>query len=278
MTPPRLIGISGYARSGKSTTAQAVHEIGDYDLREFKEALQKVLLAQDPLIPAKSTPELSFPLSQIVSALGWDGAKDHYPEVRRLMIDLGTKGCREYLGENVWVDAAFRTIGDDDAVVFTDCRFPNEAQRIKDNGGIVVRVDRPGVGPIDLDVDTAMDGWTFDWTITNDGSVADLRRQVQYMLDVFDPETGAEPVEETVDPLPPIVKTATDVVIVPHGTKVVSSPRVKRVEVTSEENLSGRFEEWLVAQPMKTWLDWQRERSASVAASFSDRDLRRVDL
>ena len=179
MTPPRLIGIAGYARSGKSTVATAVHEVtdGDYVIREFKEALQQVLLAQNPLV--HKVGHVEYRLVEVVEELGWDGAKDAYPEVRRLMIDLGTKGCRQFIGDDVWLQATFRTVGDDDRCVFTDCRFPNEAKAIKRFGGQVWRIERPGFGPINgHPSEHALDDFPFDRVINNDATPDALRRAV----------------------------------------------------------------------------------------------------
>lgn len=83
--------------------------------------------------------------------------------MREYLQRTGTEGHREVFGQDFWLDAALPAVthGDgnidtgwyDDALyVVTDVRFPNEAQRVKDVGGIVVRV----IGP--PDVEAAGDG------------------------------------------------------------------------------------------------------------------------
>ena len=68
--------------------------------------------------------------------------------------------------------------------VITDVRFPDEAQAIKDWGGVLWRVDRPGlVGGDGHASETAMDdyrGW--DEVIVNDGTIAELRAKVGRLL------------------------------------------------------------------------------------------------
>ena len=67
----------------------------------------------------------------------------------------------------------------------TDVRFPNEAQRIKDLGGVVWRVKRPGVGPANYhESETALDDWPFDAVLENDGNLVDLSLKVNrfYMV------------------------------------------------------------------------------------------------
>tara|TARA_R100000951_G_scaffold10686_3_gene9018 strand:- start:16608 stop:17540 length:933 start_codon:yes stop_codon:yes gene_type:complete len=86
----------------------------------------------------------------------WD--KNHYyhsylvkQTPRKLMQLLGTEGGRDILHPNIWVNALFAdykaTGGYSDGPhypnwIITDVRFPNEAQAIKDRGGIVIRVER----------------------------------------------------------------------------------------------------------------------------------------
>lgn len=66
---------------------------------------------------------------------------------RVAMQTLGTEWGREMIGEDLWVNAAMihagrieRTSGS--PVVFTDLRFPNEAEAIIEQGGIVIEVIR----------------------------------------------------------------------------------------------------------------------------------------
>jgi hypothetical protein len=105
--------------------------------------------------------------------------------VRRILQALGTK-CREILGQDVWVDAAFDTLGDG-TYVFSDCRFPNEAKAIKDAGGTVLRVVRPGVNALNDHIsEIGLDGWDFDGIVMNDGGVVDLEGEVQRVLGEFE--------------------------------------------------------------------------------------------
>ncbi len=59
--------------------------------------------------------------------------------------------------------------------VITDVRFPNEAQAIKEKGGYVIRIDRPGVKPInDHPSETSLDTWKFDYKIDNVSDIVSL--------------------------------------------------------------------------------------------------------
>jgi hypothetical protein len=48
-------------------------------------------------------------------------------------------------------------------------RFPNEAEAIRDAGGVLVRITRPGVAsPVRHASEGGLDGWRFDLDLVND--------------------------------------------------------------------------------------------------------------
>ena len=52
--------------------------------------------------------------------------------------------------------------------MFTDVRFPNEAQKIKDLGGVVWRIEREGVAPVNSHIsEYAILDYPFDAKIPN---------------------------------------------------------------------------------------------------------------
>ncbi len=61
---------------------------------------------------------------------------------------VGTDCLRTGFDRDIWVKAAGKRVlaRPDVNWVITDCRFPNEAAAVASWGGIVVRIDRPGVG------------------------------------------------------------------------------------------------------------------------------------
>jgi hypothetical protein len=68
--------------------------------------------------------------------------------------------------------------------IITDTRFPNEAQAIKDKGGLVIRVDRPGVKPInDHPSEIGLDNWKFDYKIANISDIKALSLSVKIILE-----------------------------------------------------------------------------------------------
>ncbi|MEW1694512.1 hypothetical protein [Streptomyces sp. NPDC091278] len=181
-----LIGLAGAARSGKDTAAQALVAEG-WTRRAFADKVRDMLYATDPILIDEACRGGVTTLQRQVDAHGWDVVKEMYPEVRRMHQGLGTEGGRAILGEDVWVNALFR---DYEAwgptpTVITDVRFTNEAEAIRDRGGIVVTVQRPAqklireAGHVS---ETALAGYLFDEVILNDGTMAQLHDRVMQLI------------------------------------------------------------------------------------------------
>lgn len=180
-----LVGLSGYARTGKDTVALVLMRAG-YKRVAFADAIRDALLEVDPLVflDCHADPHR---LSAVVAEHGWDRAKAH-SEVRRLLQSFGVAMRRQAPG--IWVQVAMakaqRIIAAGGRVVVTDVRFPDEADAIRNahpftapSPGVVWRVNRHGYGPINGHVsETALDRYPFDWHIWNNGSLDELGVQV----------------------------------------------------------------------------------------------------
>lgn len=120
--------------------------------------------------------------------------------VREFLQKLGTDGLRDGLHENTWVNALmadykvheehFNDIANgrdtDNGYpnwIITDTRFPNEAQAIKDMGGIIIRIDRPGVNAVNAHPsETSLDDWKFDYKLWNGSDMISLMFSVYNVL------------------------------------------------------------------------------------------------
>ncbi|WP_424936652.1 MULTISPECIES: hypothetical protein [Bacteria] len=199
-----LVGLLGKKRSGKNTAASRLADHG-YAVAAFADPLRDMALAIDPVVgvhveDARGGHHLVHYVtySEALAEHGYERAKEEYPEFRRFLQRLGTEGVRdtlgakhglrEILGDDVWIVLAEHRIqkaaAEGEALVFTDVRFPNEAELIERKGGTTVRVVRP-----DLDAaedthssETALDDFVDNRRIVNDGTLSDLSTEVDELV------------------------------------------------------------------------------------------------
>jgi hypothetical protein len=184
---PRLIGVNGYARSGKDTAAGFLVERYGYTQAAWADVLRECARAVNPIIGFDWLGPVRW--HQVFDEFGYEGAKDHPEygaEFRRVMLTIGTEMGRNILGENTWVNAALDRLDPKRRYVFSDTRFPNEAEAVTTSGGIVVRINRPGIGPVtDHPSETALDDWNFDLVVENDGTLNDFYYNLELALANF---------------------------------------------------------------------------------------------
>lgn len=176
---PRIevLGLSGYARSGKDTVGDVLVKNG-YTKFSFASELKQAIYNLNPLV---SVDGMTYQRSLIGFDL--DKAKVLYPEIRKLLQRMGTEVGRELFGEDFWVESALSKIPDGTKAVFTDCRFPNEADAIRNLGGNIWRIKRDAVGPINGHVsETSLDNYDFDQYIINNSTIENLTNKVQDLL------------------------------------------------------------------------------------------------
>jgi dephospho-CoA kinase len=173
-----IIGLSGYARSGKDEVAKILVSEFNFERVAFADAIRDLLYQMNPMVDVTR-------LQTVVDALGWDVAKKH-PDIRGYLQDLGV-GARKLFGDNFWINQALNPhiyehpiVGVNKDIVVTDVRFINEAETINSLGGQVWRIKRSGVDPVNQHVsEVALDYYKFDQILKNEGSLDDLRELVR---------------------------------------------------------------------------------------------------
>jgi hypothetical protein len=170
-----LIGLSGYARSGKDTVAELLCLNYGYKRVSFADPMRQALYVLSPKI------DNIVRLSEYVDDYGWDVAKQNQ-EVRRLLQVFGTEVGRKMFGLDFWIDIALKDLSGDTQVVISDVRFPNEADAIAKLGGSVWRINRKNHSAVNGHAsEHAMDNYMFNHVIYNDGTLDDLSDEV-FML------------------------------------------------------------------------------------------------
>jgi hypothetical protein len=173
-----IIGLSGYARSGKDEVAKILVSEFNFERVAFADAIRDLLYQMNPLIGVTR-------LQTMIDAVGWDIAKQH-PDVRSYLQNLGV-GARKLFGNNFWINQALNPhvyehpiVGVNKNIVVTDVRFENEADMIKALYGQVWRVRRQNVEPVNQHVsEVALDDYKFDQILKNEGSLDELKELVR---------------------------------------------------------------------------------------------------
>lgn len=192
-----IIGISGYSGSGKDLVGSIIQEISlnKWHIKKWAGKL-KTIASILTGIPVENFEDQEF--KKTLLGPEWGTVKDiplngvpvfadikfnSLMSVRDFLQKLGTDAIRDNLHENTWVNATMADYSGESNWIITDTRFPNEAEAIKKAGGIVIRVNRPGVQPINPHPsETSLDDWEFDAVINNDGDVADIVHKVGLLL------------------------------------------------------------------------------------------------
>lgn len=154
--PRRLVGIGHKARRGKGAVGAWLVENRGFVERNFAAALY----------------------DECRELFGMEG-KDAW------LLQSWAEDRRQNCGADYWVKRLQQwTSQNSDDVVITDVRYPNEAEWIREHGGLLWRVDRDEpLEDIARDPDhiseRALDDWD-DWdaVIPNEGSLLELRQKV----------------------------------------------------------------------------------------------------
>jgi hypothetical protein len=178
---PQYIGLHGFAGAGKDTVAEILSQYG-YTRVAFADVLREALYVLNPVILFHPYGE-DQRVQDLVDRHGWDEAKRQYEEIRRMLQVLGTEVGREMIDQNVWVDSVFKKLEEGKKYVFTDVRFVNEHHAIDSRLGTLIKIDRPGYGPVnDHKSDKGLPPEWFDAAIVNDGTIEDLNTKVREIL------------------------------------------------------------------------------------------------
>ena len=193
----KIIGLSGFARSGKDSVGKILTTKYGYKRLAFADALRESLYNLNPLIPTHYSADILASedtkpavethvkrLQEIVDEIGWDEAKVKYIEIRELLQRLGTESGREIHGQNCWTEIVRRKIESEpnQDFVICDVRFTNELTEIESWGGQVYKVIRPNTVSVNSHVsDKDLEG--VDYVINNKGTLEDLENLVAQVID-----------------------------------------------------------------------------------------------
>jgi len=183
---PRLIGLSGKARSGKNTAAYYIQErLGeDASIDSFAGNLKRVCMEAFGF-----TANQVYGNEKLVVDSFWGNTPVYFLQ------KVGTELFRNMIDKDFWCKSLMKTVDrvleyEDNIIIIDDVRFPNEADAIKERGGILIRInreERPDTGrdpnhPSEIALD---DYEGFDYIIDNDGTIEELYNKLEVILEQY---------------------------------------------------------------------------------------------
>jgi len=168
----RLIGLCGAAGAGKGSVATILRSLGFVEV-SFADPLYAAVAA----ITGIPTDRLRDRAVK-EAVIPWVGKSP-----RQLLQTLGTEWGRQMVCDDLWVLSALRAASRHDRVVVPDVRFDNEARAIRERGGVVLKVVRPGASCLTADTsahesEAGISVDLVDCEIVNDGGLTCLPGKV----------------------------------------------------------------------------------------------------
>lgn len=182
-----IVGITGRAGAGKDTVANILIHKRRFATMQFAGPLKRMLC--DLLrVPFEAWEDREWK-ETVIPELG--------VSPRVMAQTLGTEWGRNCCGEDFWVkigmhnaksiEAELEKIDDRYTICFTDVRFENEAGAIRNLGGYIIHVHRPGHEAGTSSAHSSEDGIQVnplsDIVIINDGTLEDLERETLELID-----------------------------------------------------------------------------------------------
>lgn len=188
----KIIGLHGKARAGKDTVADILEELVEGSVRREAFADRLKLIAALSLgitvhpddVGTSGIRRWADQFKSTGSVVVLDARNTVVAKTsgREFLQRLGTEGIRDVLGETTLLDAV-PFDPDADLLILTDVRTAAEAEYIREAGGEVWRVTRPGAGAGNHKTERPLPDSLIDVEIDNSGTIADLWKTVRRLLD-----------------------------------------------------------------------------------------------
>ena len=172
MSKQKIIGICGYARSGKDTAAKGLIEDG-WRRVAFADGLKSdVMSALVESAKRANLPKTMWPQWRILED------PELKEKFRPLLVEYGR--AMRALNPDYWIRRlAHCFVKGSGKFVITDVRYANEAAWIREHGGAVIRVVRPMALAANSEEENSIAAFSPDTVICNAGTPAQLQEEVR---------------------------------------------------------------------------------------------------
>lgn len=199
-----LIGVCGRKRHGKDSVGKILRDSHGFQLTAFADAVKRVAMDVYGLSweqcygdgPEKEDIDSRWGLSPrvIMQRIGTEVGRSIHTDtwVKHTLDNILRASSGAGFVERDDLNQRFNRVPPSVSFskwVVTDVRFPNEAQAIRDAGGIILKVVRPalGVSTDEHPSETSVDLIDPDYLIENSGTLEDLSRSVRGIFSLGKP-------------------------------------------------------------------------------------------
>lgn len=173
-----IIALFGPPGAGKDTVGKILVEEFQYRRVAFADKVRELALKLHGSDIIDIGYGDKFHLRTCVEAYGWERVKRDCPDAREILERVGD-GCREVLGDTVWINAVWHDVITGGGVVITDMRKENEYEALLDIDAQFWLITREGCKK------RPFDEWEPEWAydaIENDGTLEELRKKVRSLI------------------------------------------------------------------------------------------------
>lgn len=177
-----IIGVSGKMRSGKTTVSEMIQLMSDknYSIHSFADKIKAMV----SIATGVNYDEIDDKKNDFLPK---EFQHDEMTTYRHMLQKFGTDAIRNNLGDNFWISSLFIDLQDKD-IIIPDVRFLNEAEEIKERGGLLIKVNNKHANNIislenkhisEIEMDNYQD---FDIVINNNSSIDDLLKEIEKII------------------------------------------------------------------------------------------------
>ena len=178
-----VIGISGKIKSGKSRVAKTLFKIlkkegRQVKIKSFAQPLYEVVskLYDTDIKTIKKDKQKNLPIYIHTRTTNSGMVTTNY----RTILQIIGNTARDYGDSDIWVNALFgyenKKINNGDYWIIDDVRYSNEAQRIRDLNGVLIRVEKDLHQPNKHIAENSLDTWG-DWDLIIENNFDDKKKR-----------------------------------------------------------------------------------------------------
>ena len=202
-----VIGLSGKIRSGKSRVAKIFKKVLEKEgktceIKSFASPIYEIvseLYRTDVEQVKKDKRDNLIVLMNNSSYNGGAGSDFFASSYREILQKIGTT-ARDRADEDIWVNALFgydneKVKGDftwtSDYWIIDDVRFPNEAKRILECNGKLIRINRPDAEDNEHIIENSLNDWQ-DWDLVIENNISKKKKRKKELTKIVKEFLGVQ--------------------------------------------------------------------------------------